>query len=107
MGHGDAFFSIALALLACHETAYKFTDLGNAVSWLSAVSPGEQRGEQSQMENKVAELQESIVDKLKMESSPIVERKESAPNPKCEEAVCNPSFWVQERNLCLYCGHRG
>ena len=114
LGHGDAFFSIALALVACHETAYKFTDLGNAVDWLSAVSPGEQRGEGSnEEENKVAKLKESIVDKLKVElwenlaGNPAETRQQNAPNPTCREAMCNPSFWVKERNLCIYCGYRG
>ena len=110
MGHGDAFFSIALALLACHETAYKFSDLGNATDWLSAVSPGEQRGDRNEEENRVAKLQESIVDKLKVEvtdSPPTEVRQAQAPNPACAESMCNPSFWVKERNLCIYCGHRG
>ena len=106
MGHGDAFFSIALALMACHETAYKFTDLGNATDWLTAVSPGEVR-QTSETENEVAKLQESIVDKLKFEGVTTPERVQNAPNPVCQEALCNPSFWVGERNLCLYCGHRG
>ena len=103
MGHGDAFFSIALALLACHETAYKFTDLGNATDWLSAVSPGEQRGDKSEEEQVVAKLQENLVDQLKIQGSLTVEDKVTAPNPACGEAVCNPSFWVRERNLCIYC----
>ena len=28
-------------------------------------------------------------------------------NPGCSEGVCQPSFWVMERKLCLYCGYRG
>ena len=35
------------------------------------------------------------------------EESQTAPNPDCKEMVCMPSFWVQERNLCLYCGYRG
>ena len=107
MGHGDAFFSIGLALLACHETAYKFVDLGNAVDWLSAVSPGEQRGDKSEEENKVAKLQAAIIDKLKVDVLNLTGGEEVAPNPFCKEAMCTPSFWVKERNLCIYCGHRG
>ena len=41
MGHGDAFFSIAMALQAAHETAYKFVNLGNVTDWFNAVSPNE------------------------------------------------------------------
>ena len=33
--------------------------------------------------------------------------REEAPNKTCSESLCNPSYWVKERNLCLYCGHRG
>jgi hypothetical protein len=107
MGHGDAFFSISLALLACHETAYKFTDLGSATEWLSAVSPGEQRSDKTEEEQVVTKLAESIVDKLKVEGSSIEDRTASAPNPSCREPLCGPSFWVPERKLCIYCGHRG
>ena len=35
-----------------------------------------------------------------------MEAREGAPNPKCTDVLCNPTYWVKERNLCLYCGHR-
>ena len=41
MGHGDAFFSIAMALQAVHDTAYKFVNLGSVTDWFNAVSPNE------------------------------------------------------------------
>ena len=30
-----------------------------------------------------------------------------APNPDCQDAMCNSTFWVPENKLCIYCGHRG
>ena len=33
--------------------------------------------------------------------------REMAPNPNCRDSLCNPSYWIRERNLCLFCGHRG
>ena len=45
MGHGDAFFSIAMAVQAAYETTiYKYATLGSATDWLDAVSPGETKG---------------------------------------------------------------
>ena len=29
------------------------------------------------------------------------------PNPNCKEFACKPEFWVPERKLCIFCGHRG
>ena len=109
LGHGDAFFSIALALQAVHNTAYKYTDLGNAVDWFNAVSPGES------LESRQGKLDETSGDgytktspaqALQMQPVNVQEIATSAPNPHCKEAVCNPSFWVAERGLCIYCGHR-
>ena len=42
MGHGDAFFSIAMAMQSIHDrNAYNFTSLGSATEWLDAVNPSE------------------------------------------------------------------
>ena len=109
MGHGDAFFSIAMALEAIHETAYKFVDLGSATDWFNAVSPYETpEGRREKLEgagtgslNKAPPSQA-----LQMEPVNKMETMASAPNPQCKEAVCSPSFWVAERGLCLYCGIR-
>ena len=111
MGHGDAFFSIAMALQAVHDTAYKFVDLGSAADWLGAVSPGETPESRKEMlDDKVGkeynDKSNKVANPLQMEPVNVLEIAESAPNPQCAEAVCNPSFWVKERGLCLYCGHR-
>ena len=111
MGHGDAFFSIAMALQAVHDTAYKFVDLGSAADWLGAVSPGETPESRKEMlDDKIGkeynDKPNKVANPLQMEPVNVLEIAESAPNPQCAEAVCNPSFWVKERGLCLYCGHR-
>ena len=112
MGHGDAFFSIAMALQAAHDTAYKFVDLGSATDWFNAISPGETPESRKQMDNERKGLSEeqqkklSALNPLQMEPVNPSERATSAPNPQCKELVCSPSFWVPERGLCLYCSYR-
>tara|TARA_R100000963_G_scaffold35038_1_gene31246 strand:+ start:1558 stop:3225 length:1668 start_codon:yes stop_codon:yes gene_type:complete len=109
MGHGDAFFSIAMALEAVHETAYKFVDLGSATEWFNAVSPYETpEGRLEQLDNKgLGNVNKnSPAQALKLEPVNAEQLMTSAPNPQCKELVCSPSFWVAERGLCLYCGIR-
>ena len=109
MGLGHAVFSIAMALEAVHETAYKFVDLGSATDWFNAVSPYETpEGRLEKLDDKGLGNynKNSPAQALQMEPVNEVARMESAPNPQCREAVCSPSFWVPERGLCLYCGIR-
>ena len=103
MGHGDAFFSIAMALQAAHETAYKFVNLGNLTDWFNAVSPNETPESRSEENNSIEKTPANI---LQMKPVNELEENTSAPNPQCKEPVCSPSFWVTERNLCLYCGFK-
>ena len=101
MGHGDAFFSVAMALQAAYETTlYRYESLGSASDWLDAVDPS------GQEENSAEELKK----KMSLDFKPVNQKEvssEKAPNPNCTEMVCTPSFWVPERKLCIYCGHRG
>jgi len=109
MGHGDAFFSIAMALQAAHDTAYKFVDLGSAADWFNAISPGETPESRSQLMDEKKGGSEELTPKpnpLQMEPLNPIDRADTAPNPMCKEFVCSPSFWVPERGLCLYCGFR-
>jgi len=100
MGHGDAFFSIAMALQAAYETTiYRYETLGSATEWLDAVDP-------AQTDESVEEVKKRLSLEFKPETETDVS-KEQAPNPDCSEAVCMPSFWVPENKLCIYCGHRG
>ena len=59
----------------------------------------------SQKDDGVEELKKKVSLDFKPEIQDEVS-KEKAPNPDCTEAVCMPSFWVPERNLCIYCGQR-
>ena len=101
MGHGDAFFSVAMALQAAYETTlYRYESLGSASDWLDAVDPS------GQEKNSAEELKK----KMSLDFKPVNQKEvtsEKAPNPNCTEMVCTPSFWVPERKLCIYCGHRG
>ena len=109
MGHGDAFFSIAMALQAAHDTAYKFVDLGSAADWFTAISPGETPESRSQLMDEKKGGSEELTPKpnpLQMEPLNPIDRADTAPNPMCKEFVCSSSFWVPERGLCLYCGFR-
>jgi len=102
MGHGDAFFSIAMALQAAYETTiYRYESLGSATEWLDAVDPDEKRDVEEK--TKLPDLSKWTGNEYNSKTEEI----QKAPNPNCSEMVCMPSFWVQERNLCLYCGYRG
>ena len=109
MGHGDAFFSIAMAVQAAYETTiYKYATLGSATDWLDAVSPGEtpeDRAKENGVDNKG--VSERLDNMLKLKSVNPVEESGEHLNPDCSESVCQPSFWVRERKLCIYCGYRG
>jgi len=107
MGHGDAFFSIAMAVQAAWETTvFKYETLGSTSDWIEAVAPGETpegRAGKDGIDKGVAERLDNLLNyKVNPEEEPTEHL-----NPGCSEGVCQPSFWVMERKLCLYCGYRG
>tara|TARA_R100000458_G_scaffold57962_1_gene65068 strand:- start:332 stop:1645 length:1314 start_codon:yes stop_codon:yes gene_type:complete len=100
MGHGDAFFSIAMALQAAYETGiYNMQTVGDLQDFVADVEPS---------------LKYSNLDKNKPEKLIDFDKKVyndnngpiEAPNPSCTEDVCSPSLWVPARGLCLYCNYR-
>ena len=100
MGHGDAFFSIAMALQAIHETEiFTYKAMGSVTEWLEAISPDESP---KPKEN-------AILDKLTFEGdNKNMQNEDMEPlNPDCKDAECRPEFWVPENKLCLYCSYRG
>ena len=120
MGHGDAFFSIAMALYAVYECSlHSFQNLGNVVDWMNDISPdtpSEGNAVQNVQNQWVSSLtnntkpayntnQETLTGAGLAPVNPLMEPQQ--PNPRCEEPLCSPSFWVTERKLCLFCGHRG
>ena len=128
MGHGDAFFSISMALLAVYETGiYNIQSMGNLMDWFTDLDPDEQKKQAdpaTEVQRKWAKVLTAgsgmkEKDPVNWDGKQWTERtpeetiahlsqiRENAPNPTCSESLCNPSYWVKERNLCLYCGHRG
>jgi len=100
MGHGDAFFSIALALQSIHETEiFKYETMGSVTDWLDAISPDES----------LKPKENAILEKLKFEgdNKDILDGDMEPLNPNCKESVCKPEFWVLENKLCIYCNYRG
>jgi len=111
MGHGDAFFSIAMALNAAYETTIdRIIVMDNVQDWVSDLNADEPSDEFiPQFKGKIdtessltteptTTYNESINSELTMADSP---------NLNCTDALCRPSFWVPERKLCIYCGFRG
>ena len=98
LGHGDAFFSIAMALSAIYETSiYKIQTLGSVQDWMQSIEEGQE-----------AELQKDAmpgrgIPNLHFKPEIEVMALDEAPNPNCQEMVCNPGFWVPENKLCIYC----
>ena len=101
-GHGDSFFSVAMAMQAAFEhSKNSITTLGNAVDWF-----GDFDSPNGMLNNPTEELQKSWGGSEAEGTLIGMEAKEGAPNPKCTDVLCSPAYWVKERNLCLYCGHR-
>ena len=101
-GHGDSFFSIAMAMQAAFEhSKNSITTLGNAIDWF-----GDFDSPNGILDNPNEELQKSWGGSEAEDTLIGMEAREGAPNPKCTDVLCNPTYWVKERNLCLYCGHR-
>lgn len=91
-GHGDAFFSIAMACQAIHDrNSYNFSSIGSASDWFG--DNASQDNPQKEFESKFKPVNELLT-------------MDGAPDPTCTDVACIPSFWVPERGLCLYCGYR-
>ena len=117
LGHGDAFFSIAMALQAAYEfNKRRFVTLGSLTDWQEAVSPNTEPTNKRAINVSVSEKTPSLQDDFaEVDNTPTFKlvwntNEENvdvqAPNPHCDEVVCMESFWVPERMLCLYCGYR-
>jgi len=101
MGHGDAFFSIAMALQACFESSqYQVQTVGNMQEILqdleTAVNDAEKTPAQA--------VQEKILGYN--DNTPGTDPAPRPLNPECEDVNCGPNVWIPERGLCLYCGFR-
>ena len=100
MGHGDAFFSIAMALQAAYETGiYNMQTVGDLQDFVHDVEPS------LKYTNLDKNKPEKLIDfdnKVYNDNS----KNLKAPNPNCTEDVCGPSLWVPARGLCLYCNYK-
>jgi len=102
MGHGDAFFSISMALMAAHEsTAYSMNVLGNVQDWASDIL-----GETSQSPSLDQQQNSSLVDFQNSVINSDLDMSD-CPKPNCTDEFCRPSFWVPANKLCLKCNYRG
>ena len=102
MGHGDAFFSISMALMAAHESkAYSMSVLGNVQEWASDIL-----GETSQSPSLDQAQNSSLVDFKDSAINADLDMSD-CPNPNCADDLCRPSFWVPANKLCLKCNYRG
>lgn len=120
LGHGDAFFSIAMALQAAHETeAYQVVHLGDLQEWVDDISPVNDDVEDGQFQRKVDEQKKTDPinqERALLDHKPTLDYTATVnvnlgmmdtPNPACTEEFCRPSFWVPRKKLCIYCGFRG
>jgi len=99
MGHGDAFFSIAMALQAAYETGvYRMQTVANLQDIAADVDPS--------LKN-VGNLDKNKPDVLLDFDQDKYNNNMESPNPSCTDEACNPTFWVPKRKLCLYCNYRG
>ena len=101
MGHGDAFFSIAMALQAAYETGiFRMQTIGSMQEFANELEPPV---------GKPKDSQKSLLDFPKNEynNNSDSSSESGAPNPLCTEDVCNPAFWIPKRKLCLHCNYRG
>jgi len=116
MGHGDAFFSIGMALLASWETGrFGVVHLGNIQGFLDPDDHAELLPEEKQtpiIDDLTADKPETMglpggiqVDYTRTINADLTMA--DCPNPDCEELICKPEFWVPERKLCILCGYRG
>ena len=111
-GHGDAFFSVAMALKAVYEShTGGFTNLGNLLDWVEDLDG---KGEpttpaldaaSNKTETDLFKVAEELQNKYN-EGTPRDETRQDAPNPDCQEETCVPSMWVNNNRLCLQCRFR-
>ena len=100
MGHGDAFFSIAMALQAAYETGiYNMQAVGDLQEFVSDIEPSLKY--QNIDKNKPEKLIDFDKNVYNDNSKNL-----QAPNPNCTEDFCGPSLWVPARGLCLYCNYK-
>ena len=104
MGHGDAFFSVAMALTAADEASrYKIQDIGNL-----ATAFDQEKEDKSGIKKTLERLQKAGMDGYNNTNpEPVADDHPDKPNSSCTRYGCSPAVWVPENKLCLLCLHRG
>jgi hypothetical protein len=103
MGHGDAFFSVAMALTAAYESSrYKIQTVGDLNDVFTGAKPDE-TGIKEVLKRLEPPRPEEYNNTNSLGETPPLD----APNPKCTTQGCSPSVWVPENKLCLLCLYRG
>ena len=116
MGHGDAFFSIAMALQAAYEKTWnQVVHVGNIQVWADDIAGDTSPAAEMNFDIQSTVIDEQDGDELLTHSPPLNYSggmnsdltMADCPNLKCDEAECRPSFWVPERRFCIFCNYRG
>jgi hypothetical protein len=105
-GHGDAFFSIGMALQATYETdLYGMQDVGNLQGWVDSIESN--KGGKDPVKTWLERLESPKDEEYNNLTEDAQFPLPDAPNPNCTNRACTPKAWIKENNLCLMCLHRG
>ena len=111
MGHGDAFFSIGMALQAAYEQTWnEVVNVGNIQIWADDQEDTEMNFDNQSTAIDTSEEEEILTHEPTLDYGSSVNSEltmKDCPNAKCDEPLCRPSFWVPERKFCIYCSYRG
>jgi hypothetical protein len=105
-GHGDAFFSVGMALQAAYETdLYGMKVIGNLQGWVDGIESN--KSGKDPVRTWLERLESPKDDEYNKGMTDAQYPLEGAPNPNCNNQGCTPKAWIKENNLCLMCLHRG
>jgi len=105
-GHGDAFFSVGMALQAAYETdLYGMEVIGNLQGWVDSMESN--KGGKDPVKTWLEKLESPKDEEYNTSMDDAQFPLPGAPNPNCNNRSCTPKAWIKENNLCLMCLHRG
>jgi len=105
-GHGDAFFSVGMALQAAYETdLYGMEVIGNLQGWVDSIESN--KGGKDPVKTWLEKLESPKDEEYNTSMDDAQFPLPGAPNPNCNNRSCTPKAWIKENNLCLMCLHRG
>jgi len=111
MGHGDAFFSIAMALQAAHETTIQtIVTIDDVQEWATIIQTSDDSDDVAPERPKDEQPNRTLTHEPALMYSGTLNSDltmQDCPNSECTEDFCRPSFWVPQNKLCIYCGFQG